>query len=73
MLLDTTEDFKRRKRLAHQAMTKVQHITKDKKISIEIILRAFSAYVASIFLYNGETWKISKTFYYCRKSFYEVW
>ena len=41
-------------------MRKIQHISKDKRIDTKIKIRAFDAYVSSIFLYNSETWTISK-------------
>lgn len=45
-LLDTTEDIKRRKGLAHDSFK---------------TLRVFKAYVESIFLYNAEIWTLTKT------------
>ena len=60
-LLDTEKDFNRRKKLAIDAMKTSQYIFKSKLISTELKIRTFNAYVASIFLYNSETWTITKT------------
>ena len=59
-MLDTTEDIKRRKRMANEAMQKIKHITKDKRLSTETKMRSFNAYTSSLFLYNSETWSMSK-------------
>ena len=59
--LDTKEDITSRKRSANNAIKSIEHITKDRRIGVELKMRAFNAYVASIFLYNSETWTISKT------------
>ena len=55
-LLDTNEVLKRIKRLANDAMW----IRSDSKITLEIKLGAFNANVASIFLYNSESWTVSQ-------------
>ena len=60
-MLDTTEDIKRRKRMANDAMQEIKHITKDKRLPTETKMRAFNAYTSSLFLYNSETWTVSKT------------
>ena len=54
-LLDTNEDLKRRQRLANDAMYDIRYNIRDRKIILEIKLRAFNAYVASIFLNNSES------------------
>ena len=54
-LLDTNEDLKSSKRLANDAIDKIRCIIRDRKITLEIKLRAFNAYVAFIFLYNSES------------------
>lgn len=59
-MLETTEDMKQRKRLATIAMNKTKHIAKDKRLGTDIKIRAFNAYTSSIFLYNSETWTITK-------------
>ena len=53
-MLDTTEDIKRRKRMAYDAMQKIKYIVKDKKLQTETKMRAFNAYTSSLFLYNIE-------------------
>ena len=58
-LLDTIEDFHRRKGLAVGCIANLKHIF-CRKVSIEVKLRAFNCYVASIFLYNSELWTITK-------------
>mgnify|MGYP001798179549 FL=1 len=59
-MLDTTEDIKRRKRMANDSMQIIKYIVKDKKIQTETKMRAFNAYTSSLFLYNSETWTVSK-------------
>ena len=60
-MLDSIEDIKRRKRLASGAMDKTKHIFKDQRLSTDIKMRAFNAYTSSVFLYNSETWTMTKT------------
>ena len=60
-LLDTSEDIKRRKRLAREAMDKIKYISKDRRLDTDIKMRAFNAYTSSVFLYNSETWTVNKT------------
>ena len=55
-LLDTG-----RKRLAREAMDKIKFISKDRRLDIDIKMRAFNAYTSSVFLYNSETWTVNKT------------
>ena len=60
-LLDTEEDIKRRKGLAQDCFKTFENIlTKSKQTSEVIRLRVFKTYVESIFLYNSETWTLSK-------------
>ena len=60
-LLDTSEDIKRRKRLAREAMDKIKYISRDRRLDIDIKMRAFNAYTSSVFLYYSETWTVNKT------------
>ena len=60
-LLDTDEDIKRRKGLAVQAANKLKYILDSKKLGTEIKIRTLNAYIASIFLYNSETWTVKKS------------
>ena len=41
-------------------MDKIRYIIRDRRITLEIKLRAINAYVASIFLYNSESWTVSQ-------------
>ena len=59
-LLDTEHDIKRRKGQAMNAFRKKKKILKSNKISLSTRIRAFNAYVASIFLYNSELWTFTK-------------
>jgi hypothetical protein len=58
--LDTDKDIKHRKQLSMAAFIKYQNLLTSKKLSVRIRLRIFNAYVSSIFLYNSETWTLSK-------------
>ena len=60
-ILDTEKDINRRKILAIDALKCITDITKSSKISESLKIRTFNAYVASIFLYNSETWTLSLT------------
>ena len=42
------------------AFRKKEKILKSNKISLSTRIRAFNAYVASIFLYNSELWTLTK-------------
>ena len=59
-LLDTTEDIKRRKQLANNAMRKLEHIFTNKKLATQLKIRVFRACIESIFLYNAELWTVNK-------------
>ena len=61
-LLDTSEDIKRRKILAREVMDEIKYISKDRRLDIDIKMRAFNAYTSSVSLYNRrETWTVNKT------------
>ena len=60
-MLDTSGDIKRRKRLAREAMDKIKYISRDRRLDIDIKMRAFNACTSSVFLYNSETWTVNKT------------
>ena len=55
-LLDTEKDIDRRKILTIDAMKKHKHIFNSNRISIQLKIRCFNAYISSIFLYNSELW-----------------
>ena len=59
-LLDTEEDVKRRKVLAMNVVNSMKEIFFG-EISIEVKVRSFNCYVSSVFLYNCETWTLTKT------------
>ena len=59
MLLDTEEDVKGRKVLAMNAVNSMKEIFFG-DISIEVKVHSLNCYVSSIFLYNCETWTLSK-------------
>jgi hypothetical protein len=60
-LLDTEEDIKRRKQLAMAAFTQHKPALSSKHIALKTRLRIMNAYVSSIFMYNSETWTLTKT------------
>ena len=49
-MLDMTDDTKRKKRMANDAMQKIKHITKDKRLLTETKMRAANAYYIQLFL-----------------------
>ena len=57
--LDTQEDFKRRKSLAFTAFNNIRFFLTNKKSPIKNKMRRFEAFVATIFLYNTETWTMT--------------
>ena len=60
-LLDTQDDVKRRKVLAMNVVNSMKEIFfRDR--SIEVKVGSFNCYVGSAFLYNCETWTLTKTF-----------
>ena len=58
-LLDTEEDVKRRKVLAMNVVNSMNKIFFG-DISIEVKVRSFNCCVSSVFLYNCETWTLTK-------------
>ena len=60
ILLDTAEDINRRKQLSMMDYNKLKFILDSKKTSIQMKIRIFSSFIASIFLYNSELWTLSK-------------
>ena len=59
-LLDSDSDILRQKQLAYGAMNKIKPIIEDRHLRLEIKVRAFNAYVTSVFPYNSETWTLTK-------------
>ena len=59
---DTETDFKRRKKLAMGAYQQNKRILESDKISLDIRIRLFNAYVMSIFMYNSELCCVPKKF-----------
>ena len=59
-LLDTEEDVKWRKVLAMNVVNLMKEIF-VRDITIELKIRYFNCYVSSVFLYNCETWALTKT------------
>ena len=59
-LLNTEEDVKQRKVLAMNVVNSMKEILFG-DISIEVKVRSFICYVSSVFLYNCETWTLTKT------------
>jgi hypothetical protein len=59
--LSTTEDIERRKALTIAAMLTLKNIFRNSRISDNIKIRVFQAYINSIFLYNSELWTITNT------------
>ena len=60
-LLETENDFKRRKVLTITSRNKHDAKFKSKYLGNKIKLRTFQMYVSSVFLYNTETWAINKS------------
>ena len=60
-LLDTEQDFTRRKFLTLNAMKKYEHIFKSNHIENSLKIRTFQMYIGSVFLYNTEIWAVNKT------------
>lgn len=60
-LLDTKEDFKRRKHLTIESMKTLNPIWKNKNVSIETKHRIFKSMVTPIMLYNAHIWTTNKT------------
>ena len=60
-LLDTTEDFKRRKLLTIDCMKTFTPVWKNKYVSLETKHRIFKTYVTPIMLYNSHLWTTNIT------------
>ena len=60
-ILDTNNDIKRRKGLSLDAVQKIKYMFNNKKLSIKTKMRAFDAYISSIFLYNSELWTLTSS------------
>ena len=60
-ILDTTEDFKRRKQLTIESMKTFSPIWKSKYVSIETKYRIFKTRVSPIMLYNSHLWTSNNT------------
>jgi len=58
--LDTEKDINHRKQLSMAAFIQYQNKLTNQKLSLKTRLRLFNAYISSIFLYNSETWTLSK-------------
>ena len=58
--LGTKKDIENRKLLTLNMMRKLSKNFESKIISIGMKIRTFNIYIASIFLYNSETWGLSK-------------
>ena len=58
-LLNTSDDIKRRKNLALDALRNMKSTFENKKLSIKTKARIFNTYIASIFLYNAELWTLN--------------
>ena len=69
-MLNTSEDIKRRERLSRGVMDKIKYISRDRRLDIDIKMRAFNAYTSSVFLYNSETWTVNKTTAYSLDSYH---
>ena len=60
-MLDTTEDIKRRKLLATNAANNLQHLFQNTDLTINLKSKLITTYIEPIFLYNSETWTLTKT------------
>ena len=60
-LLDTTEDFKRRKTLAMNSMRTYDPVWKNRNVSIFTKLRIFDSLITPIMLHNSHVWTINET------------
>ena len=59
--LSTEKDINRRKGLTIDSMREMEYIYKSKAFSIQMKIRAFDAFPASVFLYNSELWTVTTT------------
>ncbi len=60
-MLDTNEDIKRRKILAINAANNLGRFFDNSNLTIKTKLRLVQTYIEPIFLYNAETWTLTKT------------
>ena len=60
-LLDTKSDIQRRKGLTLDSLKAFDFIFNSKRIGIDLKIRTFNVYSASIFLYNSELWTLTET------------
>ena len=60
-LLDASADITRRKMIALEHMKTFKNIFNSHKLKTVTKVRTFNTYVATIFLYNSETWTITQT------------
>jgi len=59
-MLGNREDINRRKQLAMASYIKYKDTLQSNKLSLKLRCRLFKVYIDSIFLYNSETWTLSK-------------
>ena len=59
-MLDTEEDIHHRKKLALFVFNKYKAKLTNKKLSLEVRMKLFNAYVEPVFLYNSELWTLTK-------------
>ena len=60
-LLDTEEDLRRRKVLAIDAGSNLRCFFENNKLTINLKLKLIDTYIEPIFLYNSETWALTKS------------
>ena len=57
---DTSEDIKRRKTLAIRSANNLTLIFNNKHLTIKMKAKTFTTYIQPVFLYNCETWTLTK-------------
>lgn len=60
-LLDVNEDTKRRKHLALTAYNNTKRLLESIILPLQMRIRLFNALVGSVYLYNSETWTLTRT------------
>ena len=60
-LLDTKSDIQRRKGLTLDSLKAFDYIFNSKRIGLDLKIRTFNTFSASIFLYNSELWTLTET------------
>ena len=60
-LLNSEEDIKRRKILAINAANNLRRFFENNKLAVSLKLKLINTYIESIFLYNSETWTLTKS------------